>query len=296
MVTRRIPDRIIDPVSRSYSRTIEEHDTPALPAEPEALAGYVADLADHGYKPATISRRLSGIARAHRLAGIEPPTRHPQVGEVASAARRLLGTAHREAEPITATLLARMVRSLDGSSPLVARDRALLLVGFAVALRRSELVALDVADLAEVDEGLIVTVRQSKTDQESEGATIGVAYGSSLKTCPVRAVRAWVKLAEIEDGPLFRPVDRHGHIGAGRLSDRSVSRIVQRAASAAGLDPERFSGHSLRAGLITEAARRGYSERAIARTSRHASVAVLRRYVRHADIWTENVTAKGIGL
>ena len=103
------------------------------------------------------------------------------------------------------------------------RDRALLLVGYAGAFRRSELVALDVEDLVETDEGLVVTIRRSKTDQESAGRELGLPYGSQLVTCPVRAVRRWRQVAAIDDGPLWRSIDRHGRM-AGRLSPAAISR------------------------------------------------------------------------
>ncbi len=128
------------------------------------------------------------------------------------------------------------------------RDACLLLLGFASALRRSELVALNVEDLSETDEGLVVTVRRSKTDQEGEGREIGVPYGSNPSTCPVRATRAWLEASGIESGPVFRSVDRHGTVGTTALSGKAVALIVKRTVEAAGLDPARFAAHSLRSG------------------------------------------------
>ena len=136
---------------------------------------------------------------------------------------------------------------------------------------------------------------RSKTDQEGESRTVGIPYGSHLETCPVRAVQAWLEASEITEGPIFRPVDQHGIIASTRLSDRSVARIIQSAAKRAGLDPEQFAGHSLRAGLATAAAAAGVSEHDIARTTGHRSVAVLRRYVRTATVFERNAAAS-VGL
>lgn len=187
-----------------------------------------------------------------------------------------------------------MVATL-GDGPGGIRDRALLLIGFAAALRRSELVALDVDDVTEREDGLVVTLRRSKTDQEGAGAELGVPFGSDPTTCPVRALRRWYEASGIEAGPIFRPVTRHGVIGEARLTDRSVALVVKRTAERAGLDPVQFAGHSLRAGLITSAAEAGVQERHIMAQSRHKSVPVMRRYIRGATLFQDNAAA-AVGL
>ena len=140
-----------------------------------------------------------------------------------------------------------------------------------------------------------MTLRRSKTDQEGAGAQLGVPYGSDPATCPVRALRCWLDRSGIEAGPIFRPVDRHGNLGAARLSDRAVALVVKRTADAAGLDAARFAGHSLRAGLITSAAEAGVQERHIMAQSRHKSVPVMRRYIRGATLFQDNAAA-AVGL
>ncbi len=160
--------------------------------------------------------------------------------------------------------------------------------------RRSELVALDVEDVAEQSQGLVVTVRRSKVDQEGAGLVRAVPFGAIPETCPVRALRAWLE-ARITSGPLFRSVDRHGNVSAERTDGLTVARVVKRAALAAGLDPERFSGHSLRLGFVTTAARRGCSERAIANQTGHRSMLVLRRYIRRANAFEENAAVAILG-
>jgi integrase len=157
------------------------------------------------------------------------------------------------------------------------------------------LVALDVADLQFGRDGLTVTLKRSKTDQEGAGQKKGIPYGSNPDTCPVRAVQDWMAAAQIKDGPLFRPLNRHGQVKAERLSDRAVARVVQRAAEAAGLDAAQYAGHSLRAGLATAAAQAGVSERVIMQQTGHRSLPVLRKYIREGSLFRENAAAQ-VGL
>jgi integrase len=171
------------------------------------------------------------------------------------------------------------------------RDCALLLLGFAGAFRRSELVALDVADLQFCDGGLRVVIRKSKTDQEGQGATIAITRGSIA--CPVEAVRAWIKAAGIVDGPLFRPVTRMGKVSARRLSARAVAELVKAYANRADLRAADFSGHSLRSGFLTSAAARGASIFKMMDVSRHKSMDTLRGYVRDAEMFHDHA---GSGL
>ena len=171
------------------------------------------------------------------------------------------------------------------------RDRALLLLGFAGGFRRSELVALDADDVTEMDDGLRVRIRRSKTDPEGQGREVGVPYGQHPESCPIRALRGWQTVAAVDSGPLFRAVDRHDQVHAARLSDRGVARVVQRAAQPAGLDPSRYAGHSLRAGLATAAAQGGAPERAIMAQTGHRSLTMVRRYIRSGSLFTENAAA-----
>jgi integrase len=175
------------------------------------------------------------------------------------------------------------------------RDRALLLVGFAGAFRRSELVALNIEDLEFREEGLLVALRRSKTDQERAGRTIGIPAGSDSTTCPCRGLRAWVEAAGLTRGSLFRAVDRRGRVSERRLSDRAVALVVKRYALAIGRDPNEFAGHSLRAGLVTSAALAGASETSIMAQTGHHSPDMVRRYVRIRSVFLENAAAK-VGL
>ena len=265
----------------------------SLPASPSTVAVYLAHLAEQGRAVASIGRALVAISQAHRMAGHLSPRGAAAVTETMRGIRRTHGVAQRQKAPVLVEQLRAMLEALPATL-LGSRDRALLALGWSGAFRRSELVALDVADLAWTRDGLEVTVRRSKTDQEGAGRKVGIPYGGNPATCPVRAVRAWLDEAAIVEGPVLRSVDRHGHIG-GRLSDRAVALVVQRHAAAHGLDPAKVGGHSLRAGLATSAAKAGKSERAIMAQTGHRSVAMVRRYIRDASLFSDNAAA-GIGL
>jgi integrase len=208
--------------------------------------------------------------------------------------RRSLGTAPAQKAAATVDIVRQMVDGL-GEDVQGLRDRALLLVGFAGAFRRSELVGLDVEDVAFTSNGLVILLRRSKSDQEGVGHKKGLPYGSSPATCPVRALRAWLDASGVAEGPIFRGVDRHGNIKASRLSPRTVALVVKRVAEAAGLDPTEFAGHSLRAGLATSAAAAGVSERIIMQQTGHRSVQMVRRYIREGSLFRENAAGK-VGL
>ncbi len=266
----------------------------ALPALPSTVALYLTARADSGRKVATLDLDLAAISQAHKMAGYETPRSSAEVKAVVQGIRRVKGVAQTKKAPVLVTDLRRMVARLP-TGILGARDRALLLVGFAGAFRRSELAYLEVGDVTFGGNGLEVILRRSKTDQEGEGQRVGVPYGSDAATCPVRALRAWLDRGEISEGQIFRNITRHGKIGAA-LTPHSVARVVKRAAKASGLDPKNFAGHSLRSGLVTSAVRAGKNDRVIMKQTRHRSVAVMRGYVRDAESLFEENAASGIGL
>jgi site-specific recombinase XerD len=259
----------------------------ALPASPETVAAYLATEAQNS-KPSTIGRRVAAIRYAHKLAGLETPTDAEGVKATMRGIRRTFGGARNKKAPAVAAKMHSMVATApEGLAGL--RDRALLLLGFAGAFRRSELVALDVADLEENETGLLVIIRGSKTDQERQGVTIAIARGDIA--CPVKALRAWLDAAGIEAGPIFRPIDRHGNLLPSRLTAQSVANIVKAYAGRAGFDASTFSGHSLRAGFLTSAAGKGASIFKMMDVSRHKSVDTLRGYVRDAELFKDHAGA-----
>jgi integrase len=177
---------------------------------------------------------------------------------------------------------------IAGEHLIAIRDRALLLIGFAGAFRRSELVALNVEDIEEMAEGFRVTIRRGKTDQEGHGHVIAIRRG--MIACPVAALKAWLEAAAITDGPVFRPVAKGGRIRPTRLTDRSVAEIVKAHARRAGLDPKLFAGHSLRSGFLTSAAARGASIFKMADQSRRKSIDTPRGYVRDGEIFKDHAS------
>ena len=205
--------------------------------------------------------------------------------------RRTPGAAPAQKASVVTSQLRRLLAATPADSCAGRRHRAVLLLGFAGGLRRSELCTLNVEDVTETDDGLRVRLQRSKTDPEGAGDEVGIPFGQHPETCPIRALRAWRSAAGIAGGALFRGVDRHDHLASDRLTAGSVARIVQRAARTAGLDPARYAGHSLRAGLATTAAQGGAPERAIMRQGRWRSVAIARRYIRAGTLFEENAAA-----
>jgi site-specific recombinase XerD len=249
-----------------------------LPAPADSVAAYIAECA--GYlKPGSIQRRLNAIAEAHKAAGLDSPTHTALVRSTLKGIRRTLGTAATQKTAALTEDIRAMVDATDAGI-IGARDRALILLGFAGASRRSELVGLDVEDCAFSKDGLTVTLRRSKTDQDGQGRKVGIPYGSNPDMCPVRTVQAWLEAAGITAGPLFRSINRHGQVQAGRLSGIDVARVVKKLADRAGRDASKYAGHSLRAGHATSAAITGASERSIMKQTGHRSVQMVRRYIR----------------
>jgi site-specific recombinase XerD len=258
-----------------------------LPATPATVAAFLASDVEAGSRPSTLGRRVAAIRYAHRLAGHPVPTDDERVKATMRGIRRSLGTAPRKKAPATAERIIAMALS-TGQDLKGLRDRALLLIGFAGAFRRSELVALDLEDLEESELGFKVAIRHGKTDQEGVGQTIAIVRGSVA--CPVAALKAWLEAAGITAGPIFRSVRKGGTVGD-RLPDQSVADIVKAYAERVGLDPALFAGHSMRSGFLTSAAKRGASIFKMMDQSRHRSVETLRGYVRDAEIFKEHAGA-----
>ena len=265
----------------------------ALPATSETVALYIADLAATS-RVSTIRRRLTTIRKAHETDGHPSPTAHPLVHDVLDGIKRELGVLQKGKTPLLLRDVKRMIRACDDAITGM-RDRALLLLGFAGAFRRSELVALRVEDLSFTEEGVVVFLARSKSDQEGQGVKKAIPFGQHAATCPVLALQEWIDLLGVASGPIFRRVYADGRIGVHALSDRSVALIVKKTALAAGLDPTRFAGHSLRSGFATQAAISGASERAILKQGNWASERMARRYIRDANLFRDNAAGQ-LGL
>lgn len=289
----------------------------SLPAAPETVAAYLSAFAGV-LATSTLGRRRTVIRLAHRAAGLESPTDVAAVREVWAGIRRGHHTAAAAKTALWTADLARLLAPLptagDPAEPgvlLGLRDRALLLLGYTGALRRSELAALDVEDLTDNPHGLVLRIRSSKTDQDGAGADVGIPHAQQRALCPVAATRAWrVALAAalgVEEaqlvGPLFRPVDRHGHLGAPRAGDGAAARlspaavrlVVRRRCAAAGLSMQDYAAHSLRSGFATQASANGAAERDVMRHGRWKSVTVARGYVQRGNLFVDNAAGR-LGL
>ena len=270
-------------------------------------AMYATKRADDGVAVSTLRVDLAAIRTAHLLAGIPLDMRNPRLAMVVEGITRGRGTRpSRQVAPVVPDVLRQLVASCPPpSTALGARDRAMLLLGFGAALRRSELVALELGDVVTVPgRGLRVLVRRSKTDQHGQGQDIAIwANPTNPLLCPVAALDDWLaqrnqardldwSAAESarRERPLFCAVTKAGRPTGAALSDKAVARLVKGAASKAGLDPERYSGHSLRAGLATAAGDAGAALPDLMRQTRHKSTQVALAYLRPADLWRNNVT------
>jgi len=234
---------------QQFTTWCAQHQRRALPATPETILGYIGTLATQ-VRVTTLDRRLCGIAFHHRQARQPDPTADPEVATMLRGVRRKHGSPSLGKAPITVDMLRAMVLAC-GTSSRGTQERAVFLLGFAGAFRRSELVALRVDDLTVVPEGLIVRVRRSKNDQEGHGFAKGIPHGTEHATCAVWAVRMWLTTAGIRSGHLFRAFTPHGQHTRRPLPAYAVGRMVQRAVQRQGLDSTRYGGHSLRAGFVS---------------------------------------------
>ena len=264
----------------------------ALPVEPNTIARYLVEMASE-LSMATLQRRVLVVRRFHEETGGVPPTASPLVKNTIAHLRREVGVAQAGKAPLLLEDLRLALDAMPAGNTRVeqlraARDRALLLVGWATALRRSELGSLALADVAFRREGMLVTVRRSKTDQEAKGRQIGVPLGREEAHCPVRALQAWLSVSGIEGGPLFVSVRRHGDLGKVGLSGEAIATVVQESVARIGLDPALYGGHSLRASLATSAAMQGADLLTIMRQTGHRSQTVAASYVRAADLFRTN--------
>jgi len=255
-----------------------------IPCSADALAQYVADRASV-HKPSTVRRRVVGISRAHTSAGFADPAKSDLVRAVMRGVRRLHVGQVAQVSPMLREDILQLMPLMTGVRGL--RDRALLLLGFACAMRRAELVAVDAEHIEWSHQGLLVHVLRSKTDQLGVGRKIAVPYGRTI-ACPVSAVRDWMQIGSIDSGPLFRSIDKGGAVSSSRLTPQSVALIIKARMQEAGFDCASYSGHSLRAGLVTSAAQAGVSITKIQQQTGHASLNMLARYVRDAKAFEGN--------
>lgn len=297
---------------RLFCAWCEENGYRPLPATPATVAAFLTLLAERGFVPAeprrtkrgkllprkepvplgraTIGRRLAAIVFAHRAADLEPPTTQLDAVRLDRAMRGIRkdkrGELPGKKRAADGDVLRDMLRSVTGEDLRAYRDRALLAIGMAGAFRRSELVAITVARVSDDGRGLLVRIPSSKTDQEGQGHTVAIPDGRRLE--PVQHYRAWLAKAGITEGPVFRKLTPQGRLTDKAMSAQGVALVVKAAAVAAGYPPELFSGHSLRAGFLTEAGRQNANLFKMKEHSRHASLEMVAEYVRDHERFREH--------
>ncbi|WP_030168871.1 tyrosine-type recombinase/integrase [Streptomyces sp. NRRL S-813] len=288
---------------RDFLNWCEQHGRNPLPATPQTLADYVSHLADLDKAPSTIEQAIAAVRTAHRLAGHkgQPQTDAAlAILKVHKRDRAEAGKRKRKAPPVTLDALRAMVDVADPATLAGRRDRVLVVLGFAMMARRSELAALRITDVTFTDDGLTILIRQSKTDQEAAGAEVNIPHGVHLDTDPVRVVRAWLDtLADHghTDGPLLRHINRWDQLQHGGMSGAAINERVRALAVKAGLpNAVAFTAHGLRAGGPTEAAKAGQPVSFIADHGRWSKTSPqVLEYIRPVDKWRDN-PMRGIGL
>ncbi len=293
---------------REFSTWCAANNHPPFPASPQAISTYLTVLAGHGAKVGTMSRRLSAIRFAHQLRNLPDPCEHARVVSVWEGIRRVHGAPPVQAKPLMPPELFAVLDACptarvwaDKSRPEEPhlggiRDRALLLIGFIGAMRRSELVNLDVEHIKEHPSGLVLAIPRSKTNQHGDHEELVVLpRAGDPRRCAVPAVTAWIDAADIQEGPLLRPVSKGNRPLPRRLTPGAVNTLIINSINRAGVDPVGYSAHSLRAGFVTYAHLCGATDRAIAHQTRHRSLATLGGYVRIHNAWTDNAATQ-LGL
>jgi site-specific recombinase XerD len=262
-------------------------EVPSLPASVEAVSLHVTALLIRGRKVSTVARRAAVVAHMHRAHDLVSPVT-VEVRELLRGARRTQTEEARQVRPLSVADLRQCSRVLrmDGSARAV-RDRAVLVVGFASALRSVNLATLAVADVEFCDRGLVLTIYREKTNQEGRCRLIGLPKGNHRDTCPVRCLRAWLDRRGLDPGYVFSRLDTWGDRKVALQPER-FCQILQSAVARIGLDPKLFGSHSLRSGFVTEAGEAGVGELLIAAQTGHRDMSTLRRYFRRRDLFKSN--------
>lgn len=277
---------------RRFTAWCHEHGRPALPADVPTAAAFVTALAEAGKKVATIQRHCASLSKAHQLAGLPTPTDDRQFKVLLEGISREKGVRQKQAPAFTLAYFKRVVHGLDADRPDGVRDRALLLLGLAGAFRRDELASLDIEHLRFDDDGLVVELPKSKTNQKGEAEEKAIFFAPDRRSCPVRAVKDWLALLGQHgqtSGPLFRSFHKGQRLSRRRLSTFSLNEIVQRRLGAP------YTAHSLRASFVTIAKLNGADDAEVMNQTKHKTTSMIRRYTRLDNIRQHNAAQK-LGL
>ena len=264
-----------------FARFCIKHGFKSMPTEPKILSLYLTHLSQTS-KFSTLKRRLASISVIHRLSGHYIDTKHPMITENLMGIKRVKGSYQKAKKPILINDLKLIVNVIDEdkNEKRRAKNRALILIGFAGGFRRSELVAILFEDIDFVPEGVKIFIKRSKTDQSGEGMTKGIPYFSNSDYCPVISLKNWLQKSEIKSGKIFD------------MSDKSVALTIKKYTAIAGLDSNKYSGHSLRSGFATSAAEFGAEERSIMAMTGHKTTQMVRRYIQEANLFKNNALNK----
>ena len=266
---------------KDFSAFCVKNGLTSMPTEPKILSLYLTHLSATS-KFSTLKRRLASISVIHRLSGHYIDTKHPMITENLMGIKRVKGSYQKAKKPILINDLKSIVNVIDKdqNEKRRAKNRALILVGFAGGFRRSELVAILFEDIDFVPEGVKIFIKRSKTDQSGEGMTKGIPYFSNSDYCPVISLKNWLEKSEIKSGKIFD------------ISDKSVALTIKKYTAIAGLDSNKYSGHSLRSGFATSAAELGAEERSIMAMTGHKTSQMVRRYIQEANLFKNNALKK----
>ena len=272
-----------------------KHSFKSLPTDPKIVALYLTYLSGKDAKMSTLRRRLVSIGMIHKLKGHYLDTKHPVIIENLMGIKRSKGSIQRGKKPILINHLKAIINVIDELKTeeiKKARDKTLILVGFGGGFRRTELVSIDHEDLEFVPEGVKITLRRSKTDQFGEGTIKGLPYFSNEKYCPVVHLKKWIKISNIQQGPIFRRFGKGSSLTTHRLTDQSVVLLIKRYLELAGIENKNYSGHSLRSGFATVSAESGADERSIMAMTGHKTTQMVRRYIKEANLFKNNALNK----
>ena len=263
----------------------------SLPSEPKIISLYLTSLSSKDIKMSTLKRRLVSIGVIHKLKGHYLDTKHPLIIENIMGIKRRKGSAQNGKKPLLINNLKALIKAINrsNSNPIIKfRDRTIVLIGFSGGFRRNEIVSLNYDDIEFVNEGMKINLRRSKTDQYGEGFLKGVPYFDNPVYCPVISMQNWLKISEINSGPLFRRFSKGAKLTEMRLTDQTVALIIKKYLQLAGIDSKNYSGHSLRSGFATSAAEAGAEERSIMAMTGHKSTEMVRRYIKEANVFKNN--------
>jgi integrase len=277
---------------KRYELWCKDREVEAIPPNVARVAAYLVSMADAGLKFSTISLAKTAIAVASRKAGFPWDSKDIVLTETMDAIRREIGVRPNKKRPVEEEALRAIAATCAGTSLLDRRDLAMFLVGWVGAFRRSEIVSLNMEDVTFRQEGMMILLRSSKTDQERAGHEKPLPFSSSEEVCPVRSLKAWLLAAGIQEGPLFRQLGRGNRLG-GRLSGQSVALMIKSRCKQANLDPKVFSGHSLRAGFITTAFQNDKTMQQVQLQTGHKSADSAYGYYRPANLFKKNA-AQGL--